>query len=345
MRFDTLCLCATLPLLFTGHAIGADAPVAIADCTTITNNTARLACFDGLAGKLAPPPAEQGAGVAPVLAPPATTAVAEARKSKPGFSLSDHWELDASQKRGVFKLRPHHNNYLIGTYTHAPNDQPYEPFRPVDKDLRLAHTELAFQLSFKMKMLENAFSSPVDLWFGYTQNSFWQADNGKASSPFRETNYQPEMIATVPLGFELLGVNARFLNFGLVHQSNGQSSTLSRSWNRVYAQVGLERGDFRLTARAWKRLNEPLETDDNPDITDYMGQGDIVATYRNGGQEYSALLRRNMHTGKGAVQLGWAFPIAGQLKGYTHIFTGYGQSLIDYNYFQRSFGAGLQANF
>lgn len=348
MRSLTISLCTTFPLLFAGHAVSAEAPVAISECTKIAEATARLACFDTLASKVAPPSTEQAASVAPAVAvaPPATTAVAEARKTTPGFTLSDHWELDATQKRGVFKLRPHHNNYLIGTYTYAPNDQPYEPFRPsADKDLRLAHTELAFQLSFKMKLLENAFTAPVDLWFGYTQNSFWQADNGKASSPFRETNYQPELIATVPLGFEFLGVNARFLNFGFVHQSNGQASSLSRSWNRVYAQVGFERGDFRLTARAWKRLNEPLDDDDNPDITDYMGHGDILATYRNGGHEYSALVRRNLHTDKGAVQLGWAWPIAGQLKGYTHVFAGYGQSLIDYNYFQRSVGLGLQANF
>jgi phospholipase A1 len=76
-----------------------------------------------------------------------------------------------------------------------------------------------------------------------------------------------------------------------------------------------------------------------------MGHGDIAAVYRNRGHEYSVLLRRNLHTNKGAVQLGWAWPIVGQLKGYTHIFTGYGQSLIDYNYYQRSIGFGVQANF
>ena len=212
-------------------------------------------------------------------------------------------------------------------------------------EARLAHSELVFQLGFKMKLVENAFAQPVDVWFGYTQNSFWQAGNEKASSPFRETNYQPEIIATVPLGFDVLGVSARFLNFGFVHQSNGQASTLSRSWNRVYVQLGVERGGFSLSARAWKRLKEPLETDDNPDISKYMGHGDIVAVYRNRGHEYSVLLRRNLHTNKGAVQLGWAWPIAGQLKGYTHVFTGYGQSLIDYNYYQRSIGFGVQANF
>jgi phospholipase A1 len=324
----------------------APAPAAFSACTKIADNNLRLACFDRLAGRVSPPPAEQAASVPPVTAPAATTAVAEARKTRHGFSQSDHWELDAAHKRGIFKFRPHGTNYLIGTYTYAPNDEPYRPFRRLTSaEARLAHFELVFQLGFKMKLVENAFSQPVDLWFGYTQNSFWQADNEKASSPFRETNYQPEIIATVPLDFDVRGFDARYLNFSFVHQSNGQASTLSRSWNRVYAQLGLERGGFSLTARAWKRLSEPAETDDNPDITKYMGHGEIVAVYRSRGHEYSALVRRNLHTSKGAVQLGWAWPIAGQLKGYTHVFWGYGQSLIDYNYFQRSIGFGLQANF
>jgi phospholipase A1 len=348
MRPVQIQLCASFSLLLAGSAFAqqAPAPLAFSDCTRIVDNRSRLACFDRLAGTVSPPPANQAAGVAHDMAPAATTAVAEAPKTTPGFSLSDHWELDAAHKRGVFKFRPHGNNYLIGTYTFDPNNAPYRPFRRLlANDAPLSHTELVFQLGFKMKLVENAFSQPVDLWFGYTQNSFWQAGNEKASSPFRETNYQPEFIATVPLGFEVLGMNARFLNFAFVHQSNGQASTLSRSWNRVYAQLGLERGGFSLTGRVWKRLSESPETDNNPDISKYMGHGDIVAVYRSRGHEFSALWRRNLRTNKGAVQLGWAWPIAGQLKGYTHVFTGYGQSLIDYNYFQRSIGVGLQANF
>jgi phospholipase A1/A2 len=345
MRSIRFCLCTALPL-FAGFVLAAEAPAAFSDCTRIADNSLRLACFDQLAATVSQPPAEQPAGVAPVMAPPANTEVAEARKGRPGFSLSDHWELDPAHKRGIFKFRPHATNYLIGNYTHAPNDAPYRPFqRLTGGEARLSHSELVFQLGFKMKLVEEAFSQPVDLWFGYTQNSFWQAGNDKASSPFRETNYQPEFIATVPLGFDVLGLSARFINFGFVHQSNGQASTLSRSWNRVYAQLGMERGGLTLSARACTRLSEPRETDDNPDITKYMGHGDIVAVYRNSGHEFSALLRRNLHTDKGAVQLGWAWPIAGQLKGYTQVFYGYGQSLIDYNYFHRSIGVGLQANF
>jgi phospholipase A1 len=130
-----------------------------------------------------------------------------------------------------------------------------------------------------------------------------------------------------------------------VHQSNGQTSTLSRSWNRVYAQVGLERAGWTVLGRVWKRINEAAADDDNRDIVDYMGRGDVIVTYRSNGNDYSALLRRNFSTERGAVQLSWAFPLAGHIKGYVHAFSGYGQSLIDYNYYQNTVGLGLLGTF
>ena len=121
-----------------------------------------------------------------------------------------------------------------------------------------------------------------------------------------------------------------------------QSSTLSRSWNRFYAQVGLERGPLTMTAKVWKRVNESFDDDNNPDIIDYMGRFELEGNYRlNGGHELSAMVRRNFSTDKGAVQVGWAFPLAGPVKGYVNAFAGYGQSMIDYNYFQRALGAGI----
>ena len=140
-----------------------------------------------------------------------------------GLSLADHWELDQEHKRGVFNFRPHHVNYLMVTRTAHPNNEPYRPFRDLgDFATDLSHNELVFQLGFKTKLVETAFDKPVDLWFGYTQNSFWQAGNRKASSPFRETNYQPELMAVMPLDVNLLGMHASFLNLGLAHQSNGR---------------------------------------------------------------------------------------------------------------------------
>jgi phospholipase A1 len=193
--------------------------------------------------------------------------------------------------------------------------------------------------------METIAGSPVDLWFGYTQRSFWQAYNRSASSPFRETNYEPEIMAIAPIGKRLLGFDFRYAGLGLVHQSNGQSSTLSRSWNRVYGELGGEYGKLAVTARIWKRLDNAKSDNDNIDITDYMGHGDIRVAYRTDGHEYSLLARRNFSTDHGALQLGWAFPVRSNLKGYLNFFSGYGQSLIDYNYSQMSVGAGFLVDF
>jgi phospholipase A1/A2 len=260
--------------------------------------------------------------------------------------LTDYWELDPAHKRGVFNFRPHQINYLIANYSWRPNDAPYRPFRSLDPASGdLSRNELVYQLGFKMKLVQNVVDKPIDLWFAYTQDSFWQASNRHASSPFRETNYQPELMAVAPLHLNLLGVDARFINLGLVHQSNGQGSTLSRSWNRMYLQLGLERGPLAVTARVWKRLHESAADDNNPDIVDYLGRGDVNVLYQFHGNEVSALLRHNFHTGRGATQLGWAFPLKGPLKGYVQVFSGYGQSLIDYDYFQRSVGAGVMLRY
>ncbi|MEX5748238.1 phospholipase A [Massilia sp. X63] len=349
---------ALLPFLITLPAVAQQLPQQLADCARIADTTGRLGCFDRLAAAhgmtpaapVSPAAASEVAAAAPAQAPSAFPAKPQpdpAASSDPvvaaaaEYTMDAHWELDQKHRRGVFVFRPHHPNYLIAAHAYQPNETPYRPFRRVGYSADLSHAELQYQLGFKMKAVETAFELPVDVWFGYTQNSFWQAGNSKASSPFRETNYQPEVMLVTPLHTSILGANLKFLNLGLNHQSNGQASTLSRSWNRIYAQVGLERGRLSMTARVWKRLNEPAEDDDNPDIVDYMGRAELAGTYRVDGHEFSALLRHNFSTHKGATQLGWAFPLAGPLKGYVHWFSGYGQSLIDYNYFQRSIGAGV----
>lgn len=371
---------ALLPLLVLHPAFAQQGAAPLAACTSIADAAQRLACYDraagvgqttgAIAGASTVQPAPTAAGVTPsAVAATAGSAAQASTTPQPGspaartdpeveaaldlspdrlrgFSLSDHWELDQGDKRGIFNFRPHNVNYLMVTRTAHPNNAPYRPFRDIsDLATDLSHSELVFQLGFKTKLVEGAFGKPVDVWFGYTQNSFWQAGNRKASSPFRETNYQPELMVVTPLDFNVLGMRARFLNLGIVHQSNGQASTLSRSWNRVYAQLGLERGGWTVSGRVWKRINESAADDNNPNIVDYMGRGDLNVTYRNNGHDYSALIRRNFSTDRGAVQLSWAFPLAGHFKGYVQYFSGYGQSLIDYDYYQNSAGIGILGTF
>lgn len=59
----------------------------------------------------------------------------------------------------------------------------------------------------------------------------------------------------------------------------------------------------------------------------------------------SALLRRNLNTGRGAVRAGWAFPVVRNLKGDFQAFSGYGDNLIDYDSFQRKIGLGVLLDF
>lgn len=183
----------------------------------------------------------------------------------------------------------------------------------------------------------------LDLWFGYTITSFWQAYNGTISSPFRETNYEPEAMLVLRTNYELAGFRGRFINLGMAHQSNGRGETLSRSWNRVYAQFGFERDNLAVMIRPWVRIPERNRSDDNPDIEDYLGHGDVLAVYRKGRNAYSLLLRNNLKSSdnRGALKLNWSFPLYGRLKGYVQYFNGYGESLVDYNHKQQSLGFGV----
>lgn len=55
--------------------------------------------------------------------------------------------------------------------------------------------------------------------------------------------------------------------------------------------------------------------------------------------------RKNIESGfsKGAVELGWSFPLweIPYFKGYVQYFSGYGESLIDYDEYVNRLGVGI----
>lgn len=340
---------APVALLCAGLSAPAQA-VSLADwegCSAIVSDVDRLACYDRVSGRsqpeAAPPPAPEPApvapaGEAPVAMPPTLL------EPKLLSALSRHWELDNEAKQGAFLFRAHHPNYILPVkYTTAPNEAPFRQ-ELAEPEAGLDYVETELQLSFKIKGMEGVLGyDDLDLWFGYTVTSFWQAYNRDISSPFRETNYEPEMMLVYRTNYELAGFRGRYVSLGLSHQSNGRGAVLSRSWNRVYAQLGFERDNLAVLIRPWYRIPEAAEDDDNPDIDDYMGQGDILAVYQKGRDTFSLLLRNNFRTSdnRGAVKLNWSFPLYGRLKGYVQYFNGYGESLIDYDYHQQSLGVGF----
>jgi len=137
---------------------------------------------------------------------------------------------------------------------------------------------------------------------------------------------------------------------GAAHQSNGRSLPCSRSWNRIYLNMIGSVGNLAISLKPWYRIPENLKSspedtdgDDNPDISRYMGYGELHTIYKWRKSEFSMMLRNNLRTSenKGAVTLGWTFPLFGKFKMYLQYFNGYGESLIDYNASINRFGAGL----
>jgi phospholipase A1 len=217
--------------------------------------------------------------------------------------------------------------------------------------------DMKFQLSLKHDIADlDRFGS---VWAGFTLLSFWQVYDSSHSRPFRENNYEPELIYTINPS-KLLGeskFNPSFVNIGVVHQSNGQTNPRSRSWNRAYVQTGIEKdyaGDRKLVAllRGWQRISESLGSDDNPDITKYLGYGDIELRYSQGRNwEATLLLKANsVHLDLAAPWtayrlLALAAPGEHNTNIHLHYFSGYGESLIDYNHKHETWGFGVSFPF
>src|SRR5882724_13591275 len=163
----------------------------------------------------------------------------------------------------------------------------------------------------------------------------------RARSWFRETNYEPEVLLAFFPDRQVLGWRWRLAALGLNHQSNGRSDPLSRSWNRVYLLLGVEQDNFALLIRPWLRIKESYAKDDNPDITHFLGYGDVTAVYTYRNHTLSLVVRYNPATGKGALQAAWNFPLQRRVRGYLQWFSGYGESMIDYNWRQNTIGIGL----
>ena len=307
-------------------------------CASKVDNKKRLECYDAYAAENRTPAVHQ-----------VETASALQRSY-----LTRSWDLDHRDDELLgdqqSPLRPHRTSYLIARKTGQPNEQPHSPTHvataaSADIDLN----EIKFQISQKGKILNPlkmnflGFTG-VRLWGAYTQQSNWQAFNSKNSSPFRESNYEPELILAFSTGNQY---GLKLLNLAYAHQSNGRDLSGSRSWNRAYLQGGWETASVSLLVRGWWRIPEGDGLDDNPDIEDYYGRGDITLRWEpaDSNQVIDLTLRNNLRSGqnRGFIQLDWAAPLTISKSTKLHIqFTsGYGESLIDYNYYQNTLGLGV----
>ncbi|MFT5699216.1 MAG: phospholipase A1 [Desulforhopalus sp.] len=257
---------------------------------------------------------------------------------------SERTRMDKEHVLQPFTLMSHKPNYiLMGAYNfYGYESDAYQEVHG-EGSIEAEDIEAQFQISIKVPLAVNLFDT-VDIYGAYTNRSFWQLYNA-SSAPFRETNHEPEGWVQFNPKWEFWGFTNSANMLGIVHQSNGRGSSLSRSWNRVYANFIVERGNFALSFKPWIRISEDEEDDDNPDITDFLGHGELRAAYKIKEHVFSVMSRNNIESGfeNGAVELSWSFPLFGYpyCKGYVQYFTGYGESLIDYDNYVNRIGIGI----
>jgi phospholipase A1/A2 len=331
-RFGRRCRRAGLVLLLLVLPAGTIAAAegiesGLARCSGIADADARLACFDALAAR--------GRALEAMPAPPPSQEMMAAAAPEP--------ETRAGRPpRELLGVRPYRRNYLLPVaYNANPNrNVPQEEViqLPVLGDA-LDNVEMKFQLSFEVPVWTRILDQDLDLYFAYTQLAFFQAYNEEYSSPFRETNYEPELGLNWEPDATALGWRLTSTRLALNHQSNGRSDPLSRSWNRLIGQVEAESGNLSLALRLWTLLED--DPSNNEDITEYLGYGEIHAGYDLGDHHLGLMLRNPRRP---TVQLDWSYPLGRTVRLYVQYFNGYGESLLDYDHSVNRIGAGFLLN-
>lgn len=83
---------------------------------------------------------------------------------------------------GLLGFEPHKFNYILPANISSakePNQR--------------KQVETKFQISIKKELFDDLFIKDLDLYFAYTQQSFWQLYDNQNSRPFRESNYEPSL--------------------------------------------------------------------------------------------------------------------------------------------------------
>ena len=201
-------------------------------------------------------------------------------------------------------------------------DSPFQAYKANYLLYNPGETEIKFQFSLEIPIFtwqptkERRLVNPLTkLYAGYTQKSFW--DIGEPSAPFSDHNFNPELFWRHETG----GSNF-VLQVGYEHESNGRDGPESRSWNRPYVRVtGIHRfgqkkssqeNQLIVSLKAWEALDV---ADENADITDYVGYGELylglrcpISNAQHRPLSAGVTLRKGTESGRGSIQLDASWP-------------------------------------
>lgn len=248
-------------------------------------------------------------------------------------------------RQSRFSLLPHKPMYLMPfVYNWVPHEDIYDEVKKVDDkgdgDF-YKKNEAEFQISFSIPVVKDIGDRKWDLMFAYTHHAYWQVYNSDWSRPFRETNYMPEFFSRYVYSEtkKLWGVELHALDVGYVHQSNGQIQVLSRSWNRLFVRSFIEGYGVRALVTGWYRFKEKKDQDDNRDIHNFMGYGEVELI--KSAKKHTFHFKMPLFANHPSYDFKYSYPLNDGIRWFINYQSGYGHSLIEYNRFTQRIGAGF----
>lgn len=263
-------------------------------------------------------------------------------------NIEDEKAKEGMQKwiKKDFGLRPHKVNYLLPFGYRSGNYKSYvqtDEYRNIEAEL---------QVSLKLYLGTNLLGLEESYYLAYSHKAFWQVY--AESSPFRETNYTPEAFVEFPVNNRDSYFNMRSIKLGLAHTSNGQGNNKgviytdpskdpgnrSREINYIYTELSFQHNTLITELKLYSSI---LESSDNgnPDIMDYIGYSSIKFSYFKGDNLFTLMGRANFATGFGAIEATYSYPLIDNAYFYAKVFSGYAESLIDYNNDITKFSVGF----
>ncbi|MBE3667877.1 phospholipase [Vibrio navarrensis] len=231
--------------------------------------------------------------------------------------------------KSLVNISSYEDNYALGTYTTDVNQEEY-----AGTDLEdLQNFEVKYQLSVAVPIYR--FSKSTAIVGSYTQKSLWQLANSSISSPFRETNYKPQLFIAHQSNLLLFN----HLEAGYKHESNGRSGDLSRSWDRLYFAAERLEGPVEWGVHLWSVVGD---TSENRNIEDYYAPYEVWLKFYSAAGIFNTRGFYNWNDDRGGVEVGYTFYFNDIIGFYLQAYHGYGETLIDYDHNQTRIGLGFK---
>jgi len=244
-----------------------------------------------------------------------------------------------------FGLRPYRVNYLL---PFGIANRPYTSHQP--DIIKYDRKEAELQVSLKLQVAHNLFGMDERYYLSYTQHAFWQIYI--YSSPFRENLYNPEGFVVFPISDTKSIFQMRSVKFAVAHKSNGQPNTenipefkgfnLSKSINYFYSTLRMQHSTLITDMTLLLPFPGSSNLSDNPDLMKYLGYTKVKFTYFYHENMFTMMVRGNFDSMKGAVEATYSYPLRKDKSYfYMKLFSGYVESLIDYNKNITKFSIGV----